>query len=104
MKKNFLLAATACVAMAMVPMNSWATVTVTEPATDQMDADATVQYYIYNVDADAYLTNGGGWTTHAVVDNLQQTIAFQFTMLGSASIDSTTIHQVSRTAAKNLYS
>src|SRR5574344_2297666 len=85
------------------PEKIWATVTVTEPGTDDIQSSTSTVYYIYNESAGAYLTNGGTWGTHAIVADFQATTAFQFVTAGSGSFSSSWIHQQSRDNGSDLF-
>src|SRR5574344_1886857 len=84
------------------PEKIWATVTVTEPGTDDIQSSTSTVYYIYNESAGAYLTNGGTWGTHAIVADFQATTAFQVVTAGSGSLSSSWIHQQSRDNCSDL--
>lgn len=103
MKQISLFAAVVSAAMAIVPMNSRATVSVTAPATDQVQSSNQTVYYFYNVDADAFLTLGGSYGTHAVVADLQKTDAFQFVTAGSANSSNSWIHMLKNASGADLY-
>src|SRR5574344_1808451 len=85
------------------PEKIWATVTVTETGTDDIQSSSSTVYYIYNESAGAYLTSGGTWGTHAVVADFQATTAFQFTLNGSAISTGAWFHQKTQNGGKDLF-
>src|SRR5574344_144536 len=85
------------------PEKIWATVTVTEPGTDDIQSSSSTIYYIYNESAGAYLRDGGSGGTRAIVADVEGTTAIQFVTAGSGSLSSSWIHQQSRDNGSDLF-